>query len=74
MRNGYFRLLCSENGTVLKIVAPKDEGKPVSSKEVMEYLTQHGVTYDTVQLSKDIQNAVPTGAPESAVMVNKANL
>ncbi len=71
MRNGYFRLLCSENGTVLKIVAPKDGGNPVSSKEVMEYLTQHGVVYDTVQLSKDIQNAVSAGAPESAVMVNK---
>lgn len=71
MRNGYFRLLCSENGTALKIIAPKDGGTPVSVKEVMEYLNQHGVTYDTVQLSKSIQDAVASGLAETAVIVNK---
>lgn len=71
MRNGYFQLICGENGTALKIVAPKDGGNHVAVKEIMDYLTQHGITYDTVSLNKGLQNAVAAGQDEAVVMLNR---
>jgi len=71
MRNGYFQLICGATGTGLKVVAPKDGGSHVAVKEVMDYLTLHGVTYDTVSLGKGIQDAAASGQEEFLIMLNK---
>lgn len=71
MRNGYFQLLCGVNGTALKIVAPQDGGNHVAVKEVMDYLTLHAITYDTVSLNKGLQDAILAGEKETVIMLNR---
>lgn len=52
MKNGYFQVVCSSNGTALKIFNPADGGAAVSTKEIMEYLTRFGINYDLHMLNK----------------------
>jgi len=71
MKNGYFQLLCSSNGTVLKVLAPKDGGKHVNPKEVMDYLTGLGVPYDVTMVNKGVQDAVTSGKEEYLLLLNR---
>ena len=71
MRNGYFQLVCSATGTGLKVIAPKDGGSHVTAKDVMDYLFQNGISYDTVSLGKGLQDAAVSGQPETLIMLNK---
>ena len=58
MKNGYFQLICGDNQTALKIIAPQEGGNPVSVKEVVEYLVLHGVKHDLTAGNKGIQDAL----------------
>jgi len=71
MKNGYFQLICGDNQTALKIIAPQEGGNPVSVKEVVEYLVLHGVKHDLTALNKGIQDAVASGKDEYLFMVNR---
>lgn len=71
MRNGYFQLICSPTGTALKVFAPKDGGSHVTARDVMDYLTLYGISYDTVALGKGLQDAAVSGQGESLLMLNK---
>lgn len=71
MKNGYFQLVCSENGTALKIVAPQDGGSHVSVREIMDYLTQYGISYDATLLNKGMQDAIASGKDEYVFMVSR---
>lgn len=71
MRNGYFQVICSATGTALKIVAPKDGGANVFVREVMDYLNLHGVTYDSAELNKGLQNAKTSGQEEYSFSINQ---
>lgn len=70
MRNGYFRLMCGESATELKIVAPKDGGNHVNVKDIMDYLMARGITYDTVTLGKGLQDAAASGQEEFVIKLN----
>lgn len=57
MQNGYFQIICGNNGTVLKIFPPKDGGAPVAVRETMEYLNRFGIKYDLLMLNQRIANS-----------------
>lgn len=71
MKNGFFQLICSPNGTALKITAPKEGGACVQVREVMEYLNTCGIMYDATALSRGMQEAASTGKTEHMVLVNR---
>ena len=71
MKNGYFQLICGANSTELKVVAPKDGGNHVTAKDIMDYLTLHGIFYDTVSLGKGLQEAASSGQAETLILLNK---
>ena len=48
--NGYFRLICEENGTFLQIEPPSDGGDPVGINEIMEYLNNRNIDFDSQSL------------------------
>lgn len=58
MRNGYFQLVCGDKNTGMNIFPPEGEGEPVSTREIMDYLTRMGINFDTVSLSKAVQAAM----------------
>lgn len=45
--NGYFRLICEERSTYLQVVPPTDDGENVSVAEIMEYLNNRNIFYDS---------------------------
>ncbi|MBO4375751.1 MAG: DUF342 domain-containing protein [Lachnospiraceae bacterium] len=50
MRNGYFQLEDTENGTGVRIHGPVDGGEPVRMIEVADYLDARGFSYDIAKL------------------------
>ena len=71
MKNGYFQVVCSSNGTALKIFNPADGGAAVSTKEIMEYLTRFGINYDLHMLNKGVQDALSSQVGEYFFALNK---
>ncbi|MDE7249802.1 MAG: hypothetical protein K2N82_07925, partial [Lachnospiraceae bacterium] len=71
MRNGYFQLECDNNGTALKVFAPKDGGRPVAVREVMEYLNRFGIKYDLHILNNGITASYESTAAEHSFRVNE---
>ena len=70
MKNGYFKLVCSANGTSLRIFSPVDGGEAISTKEIMEYLNRVGIKYDLTLLNKGVQDAIAYPMGESFVTLN----
>lgn len=70
MRNGFFQLECGSNGMALKVFAPKDGGKPVAIREVMEYLNLYGIKYDLHALNSGILASYEAGADEHSFGLN----
>ncbi len=71
MKNGYFQLECGNNGTALKVFAPKDGGRPVAVREVMEYLNRFGIKYDLHILNNGITASYESAAAEHSFRVNE---
>lgn len=71
MKNGYFQLVCGADGTALKLFAPVDGGKPITVKEVTEYLTRFGISFDISAISNAIQEAVMSQKAEYQVTLNR---
>lgn len=55
MGNGYFQLVCSNEGTKLKLFPATDGGENVDVNEVMGYLQQKNILYDLSVLNNAIQ-------------------
>ena len=70
MKNGYFQLICSPEGTALKLVAPEGGGTQVNVKEIMEYLNTCGFLYDTAALNRGLMDAVSSGKAEYIIPIN----
>ncbi len=64
MRNGFFKLVCSGGGTYLKVFLPKDGGKPVNIKELMDYFTRNNVGFDVSVLKKGLMEAASSQTGE----------
>lgn len=71
MKNGYFQLICSSNGTALKVLAPTDGGKHINPKEAVDYLAGLGIPYDAAMLNRGIQEAVTSGKAEYLLLINR---
>ena len=71
MKNGYFQLECGSNGTGLKVFAPKDGGRPVAVREVMEYLNRFGIKYDLHILNNGITASYESAEAEYSFRVNE---
>lgn len=71
MKNGYFQLECGSNGTGLKVFAPKDGGRPVAVREVMEYLNRFGIKYDLHILNTGITESYESAEAEYSFRVNE---
>ena len=50
MKNGFFQLEDTENGTGVRIHGPLDGGEPVRMIEVADYLDARGFSYDIAKL------------------------
>lgn len=48
--NGYFRLICAEGRTSLQVFPPMEGGETVSINEVIEYLSNRNINYDSQAL------------------------
>ena len=56
-KNGYFRLRWEEQMAVCQIFAPKDDGVPVSYKELASFLNNHGIEgYKEAELVQAIRS------------------
>ncbi|MDD3367728.1 MAG: FapA family protein [Lachnospiraceae bacterium] len=53
--NGYFQLITKEKETDIRLIPPKDGGQPVDVAEVLDYLQEHGITYDAKTLGKAVE-------------------
>lgn len=71
MKNGYFQLVCGSEGTALRVFAPVDGGKPVSVKEITEYLTRFGIVFDVAIVNNTVQEAAASGKPEYEATINQ---
>lgn len=70
MKNGYFQLVCSNMGTVLKIFTPEDGGRPIAIREVMEYLNRFGIKYDLHILNSGILASYESQEKEVSFRLN----
>lgn len=57
MRNGYFQLICSKTGTSLKIMEPRDGGQYAYVRDIIDYLNQYGIRYNSAALNKGLLDA-----------------
>lgn len=71
MKNGYFQVGCTPNGTILKIVKPQDGGAMVEGKEITEYLSKNGVLYSAPTINQGINEALTSPKPEHLILLNK---
>lgn len=71
MKNGYFQVGCTRGGTVIKLVKPVDNGTSVAAKEIADYLSRHGISYDAGAIVRGIQDAADAENNEFLFLVNK---
>ena len=55
--NGYFTLFTTSKGTGIKVFAPTDGGSPVSFNIIKEYLDDHKIEFDIVNVNKAVTKA-----------------
>ena len=60
MKDGYFRLVNTEKGFGLKLVKPRDGGKPIKGMELTAYLDREGIEYDIGALKLALESAEDT--------------
>lgn len=65
-KNGYFQLINMTGGHGLKIVAPKEDGKPVGVYDVINYLKNRNYPVELNKIATEIQKGVDTVIPLSA--------
>lgn len=71
-RNGYFQVVCGKNETSLKIFPPRNGGKEVNVKEVMNYLARNEIAYDAYTLNNGFKEAFASGNEISQFVLNKS--
>ncbi|MBQ9123288.1 MAG: DUF342 domain-containing protein [Lachnospiraceae bacterium] len=65
-KNGYFQLINMAGGHGLKIVAPKEDGKPVGVYDVINYLKNRNYPVELGRIAAEIQKGVDTVIPLAA--------
>ncbi|MBQ7359673.1 MAG: DUF342 domain-containing protein [Lachnospiraceae bacterium] len=62
-KNGYFQLINIPGGHGIKIVAPKEDGKPVNLYDAINYLKNRNYPVELAKLAAEIQKGVDTVIP-----------
>ncbi len=70
-RNGYFQVVCGKNETSLKLFPPRNGGKEVNVKEVINYLNRNEIAYDASTLNKEFKEAFASNDGISQFALNK---
>lgn len=65
-KNGYFQLINIPGGHGLKIVAPKEDGKPVNVYDAINYLKNRNYPVELGKIAAEIQKGVDTVVPLAA--------
>lgn len=55
-KNGFFQLVHRSDGTYIRLIPPADGGDSITTKEVMEYLAKHNVSYEAAVINKAVNN------------------
>ncbi len=71
MKNSYFQITGGGDGAWLKVFAPVDGGKPVNVRELAEYLTRNGISFDAAALKKGLAGVMPEGGGETEIFLNR---
>lgn len=72
MRNGFFQVGCTPNGTILKLFRPRGEGEMVTAKEIAEYLSSKSVLYTHSAISQGIDDLMySSDKNEKLVLLNR---
>lgn len=60
MKDGYYRLVTTENGFGLKLIKPRDGGAQIKGMELTAYLDRAGIEYDISALKNALESAEDT--------------
>lgn len=71
MSNGYFRIGCTPNGTIIKMYKPTDGGSAVTAKEITEYLSSKNILYTASTVGQGIEALRASDKPDHLVLLNK---
>lgn len=71
MSNGYFRIGCTPNGTILKLIKPTDGGEMVTAKEIAEYLSSKKVMFSVPAIGKAVDDLLSSSKNEHLILLNK---
>lgn len=72
MRNGFFQVGCTPNGTILKLFKPRGEGEMVSAKEIADYLSSNSVLFTAAAISQGIDDLMcSSGKNEKLILLNR---
>lgn len=50
IRNGYFQLIVKDDGTYIHLIPPEDDGNPIDTRELEDYLSLKRLFYDRIEL------------------------
>lgn len=70
MRNGFFQLVHKEDGTYIRLIPPKDGGKPIPVHELMEYLEKREIAYNVKELNEGLADT----SSEKLVRLNDVSM
>ncbi|MCR4788033.1 MAG: FapA family protein [Lachnospiraceae bacterium] len=71
MRNGYFQIGCTPNGTILKVFKPKDGGLQADPKEITEYLSNNQVMYSAPSINQGLNVLATSDKDNQLILLNK---
>ena len=71
MRNGYFQIGCTPNGTILKVFKPKDGGIAVDPKEITDYLSNHQIMYSAPAINQGLNELATSDKDNHLILLNK---
>lgn len=71
MSNGFFRIGCTPNGTIMKLYKPTDGGMAITAKEISDYLSSKNILYTASTVSQGIEALRASDKPDHLVLLNK---
>ena len=71
MRNGYFQIGCTPNGTILKVFKPQDGGVPLDPKDITDYLSNHQVMYSAPAINQGLNELATSEKDNHLILLNK---
>ncbi|MDE5907551.1 MAG: FapA family protein [Lachnospiraceae bacterium] len=70
-KNGYFQVVCGRNETSLKVFQPRNGGKEVNVKEVINYLNRNEIAFEAHTLNKGFKEAFASDKEVYQFVINQ---